>query len=322
MSHYIWQLPDWPKFKWDEKVLLKELGTARLKQGHLTQKIQSLLESDMTHAQALILEEETLKTAQIEGEQYNPASVRSSIHKRLGLDYAGLPRTERHIDGLVAVLLDATHNFHIPLTRQKLLGWHASLFPTGYSGMTKIRVGQFRDDANGPMQVVSGPIGREKLHYQAPPVTDLEHQFEMFLRWWQTSQSKLDGIIRAGIIHLYFVTLHPFDDGNGRISRALADMALAQDDKLATRYCSLSREILCEKKGYYQVLEKVQKEMENEINDMEDESRKKMIVKDHYYADSLKKILNILGIENVEIIKPKDYHKDNYFDKFQISFFL
>ncbi len=259
MANYIWELADWPKFKWDETVLLSSLSTARLRQGKLIQKISGLLELDSKQAEARIFEAEALKTTQIEGEKYNPESVRSSIHRRLGLDYAGLPQTERQIDGLIEVLFDATHNFDETLTVQRLYGWQAALFPTGYSGLQKIETGQFRNDANGPMEVVSGSIGRERVHYQAPPAEKISHEIKLFLCWWSNQSLSLDGIIRAGMAHLYFVTIHPFDDGNGRIARALTDMAIAQDDKLNKRYYSLSTEILKDKQTYYRILEQSQK---------------------------------------------------------------
>lgn len=259
MTNYIWELENWPKFKWDETVLLSSLSTARLRQGKLIQKISGLLELDSKQAEARIFEAEALKTTQIEGEKYNPESVRSSIHRRLGLDYAGLPQTERHIDGLIEVLFDATHKFDEILTVQRLYSWQAALFPTGYSGLQKIIVGQFRNDTNGPMEVVSGSIGREKVHYQAPPADRILPEIKLFLSWWNNQSLSSDGIIRAGIAHLYFVTIHPFDDGNGRIARALTDMAIAQDDKLNKRYYSLSTEILKDKRKYYEILEESQK---------------------------------------------------------------
>lgn len=258
MTDYIWELKNWPKFKWDETMLLPSLSAARLRQGKLIQKILGLLELDSKQAEACIFEVEALKTTQIEGEKYSPELVRSSIHRRLGLDYAGLPRTERHIDGLVEVLFDATRHYNKILTVQRLCGWQAALFPTGYSGFQKIAAGKFRNDIGGPMEVVSGSIGRERVHYQAPPADKISHEIKLFLSWWN-NQSSLDGIIRAGIAHLYFVTIHPFDDGNGRIARALTDMAIAQDDKLNKRYYSLSTEILKDKQTYYKILEESQK---------------------------------------------------------------
>lgn len=256
MHTYIWELPNWKNFSWNENELLPLISSARLKQGQLIQKVTNLFEDDLKKAEAIVLEEETLKTARIEGEKYNPESVRSSIHRRLGLDFAGLPRTERHIDGLVEVLLDATQNYIKPLNKERLFSWHAALFPTGYSGLSKIEVGTFR---TGPMQVVSGPIGREKLHYQAPNADRISKEMDLFFNWWHETDTSLDGIIRAGIAHFYFVTIHPFDDGNGRITRALTDMALAQDDALPRRYYSLSNEIIKKRKEYYNVLEQTQK---------------------------------------------------------------
>lgn len=258
MTDYIWELKNWPKFKWDETILLPSLSAARLRQGKLIQKISGLLELDSKQAEACIFEIEALKTTQIEGEKYNPELVRSSIHRRLGLDYAGLPPTERHIDGLIEVLFDATRHFDKILTVQRLCGWQAALFPTGYSGLQKIAAGKFRNDINGPMEVVSGSIGRERVHYQAPPADKISHEIKLFLSWWN-NQSSLDGIIRAGIAHFYFVTIHPFDDGNGRIARALTDMVITQDDKLNKRYYSLSTEILKDKQTYYKILEESQK---------------------------------------------------------------
>lgn len=258
MTTYIWKHQQWPRFTYDEAALLAAISAARLKQGQLIQKVQSLLEPDLRQAEAKVFEEETLKTARIEGEMYDPRSVRSSINRRLGLDYAGLPRTERHIDGLVEVLFDATLNFKQPLSKQRLFGWQAALFPTGYSGYNKIKAGKLRNDANGPMQVVSGPLGRETVHYEAPPADRLKQEINKYIDWWNKGED-LDGIIRAGVAHFYFVSIHPFEDGNGRVARALTDMALAQDDKLARRYYSLSSEILKERKDYYRILELSQK---------------------------------------------------------------
>ncbi len=263
MHKYIWELPNWRNFSWNEKELLPLISSIRLKQGQLIQKVTDLFKDDLKKAEAIVLEEETLKTARIEGEKYNPESVRSSIHRRLGLDYAGLPRTEKHIDGLVEVLLDATVNHEEPLTENRLFSWHAALFPTGHSGLSKIEVGKYRP---GPMRVVSGPIGREKLHYQAPSAERISKEMNLFFTWWHETKDGLDGIIRAGIAHFYFVTIHPFDDGNGRITRALTDMALAQDDELPSRYYSLSNEIIKKRKEYYNILEKTQKGDDNITN--------------------------------------------------------
>ena len=258
-ANYIWQQHNWHNFFWDERVLLPLLSAVRLKQGKLIQQVQTLLDDDRIQAEAVIVAEETLKTAQIEGERYDPQSVRSSVYRHLGLDYSGLPRADRHIDGLVDVLFDATLHFTKPLTKQRLFGWHAALFPTGYSGLYKIETGTFRTDEKGPMQVVSGPAGKETVHYIAPEAQKLPEEMAIFFQWWKESNGTIDGLLRAGIAHFYFVTLHPFDDGNGRIARALTDMALAQDDKLAKRYYSLSREIVKQRKQYYAILEQSQK---------------------------------------------------------------
>jgi Fic family protein len=259
MTQYIWQKPNWHAFSWDEKICLALISQARLKQGKLIQKVQALIDDDAQLAEAIVFEQEALTTAQIEGEKYNPKSVRSSVYRRLGLDYAGLPETDRHIDGLVEVLFDAVINFSQPLNKKRLFGWHAALFPTGYSGLSKIQVGKYRTDHEGPMQVVSGPIGKRKIHFQAPPAKKLLKEMTKFFNWWSESEGSMDGIIRAGIAHFYFVTLHPFEDGNGRLARALTDMALAQDDKLTRRYYSLSNEIVSQKKNYYSTLEQSQR---------------------------------------------------------------
>ena len=186
--------------------------------------------------------------------------MRSSVARRLGLPTAGLPsKSDRQADGVVDILLDATLNHKEVLTTQRLFGWHAALFPTGYSGMHKIRVAFWRDDHNGPMQVVSGPVGREKIHYQAPPATRLANAMNNFFRWWEKSLAEVDGLLRAAVGHLRFVAIHPFEDGNGRIARALTEMALAQDENLSTRYYSLSAQIMAERKAYYQILEHTNK---------------------------------------------------------------
>ncbi|MBU1085852.1 MAG: Fic family protein [Candidatus Beckwithbacteria bacterium] len=259
MKQYIWQQHSWPTFSWSKEELLPILSKVRLKQGKLIQKITSLLNEDLRQVEGIIFEAETTKTAQIEGEKYSIKSIKSSIHRRLGLSYVGLPPTQRHVDGLVKILFDATLNHDKPLNTSRLLSWQAALFPTGYSGLTKIKAGKFRTDETGPMQVISGAIGKEKVHYQAPEATTILKEIELFLNWWQESKHTTDGIIRAGIAHFYFITLHPFDDGNGRIARALTDMALSQDDKLAKRYYSLSNEIINQKQKYYQILEQSQK---------------------------------------------------------------
>ena len=257
MTKYIWQQKKWPALKWENNDLLAPLGECRLLQGKLLSKVAGLGFSLEHQAQAEILVEETIKTAAIEGEQLDVRSVRSSVARRLGLPSVGMP-VDRRIDDLVSVLLDATQNFDKPLTKDRLWGWQAALFPSGYSGMHKIKVGGWRDCAE-PMRVVSGPLGREKIHFEAPPAEKLDEEMERFLAWWDESLGSVEGIIRAAIAHLWFVTIHPFDDGNGRLARALTDMALAQDDKQRVRYYSLSTQVMAERDSYYNILEKTQK---------------------------------------------------------------
>jgi Fic family protein len=254
---YIWQSDSWPKLKWDSGTLLSPLGRARLLQGSFLGRVRRLGFQLGEEAQADILTEEAIKTAAIEGERLNPQMVRSSVVRHLGLREAGLIPASRSVDGLVEVILDATQKYDNPLSAARLKGWHAALFPSGYSGLHKIRVGKWR--GKEPMQVVSGPMGREKVHFEAPPGETVETEMRQFLHWWELSRKDTDGILRAGLAHLYFVIIHPFEDGNGRIARALTDMALAQDEKLQVRYYSLSSQIMEERKGYHDILEKCTK---------------------------------------------------------------
>jgi len=254
---YIWQSSSWPKLTWNSNALLLLLGQARLAQGSLLGRVRRLGFKLGEEAQADILTEEAIKTAAIEGERLNPQMVRSSVARHLGLRDAGLISATRSVDGLVEVILDATQKHDQHLSANRLKGWQAALFPTGYSGLHKIRVGQWR--GKEPMQVVSGPVGREKVHFEAPPGGAVETEMREFLRWWESSRKATDGILRAGLVHFYFVVIHPFEDGNGRIARALTDMALAQDEKLNIRYYSLSSQIMEEKKRYYDILEKCSK---------------------------------------------------------------
>ncbi|ACM18465.1 Fic family protein [Geotalea daltonii FRC-32] len=257
MNQYIWQHKNWPRLTWDSERLIVPLGECRLRQGRLFSKVAGLGFNLDPQAQAEILVEETLKTSAIEGELLDARSVRSSVARRLGLPSAGMP-VDRRIDDLVAVLLDATLNFDQPLTRDRLWGWQAALFPSGYSGMHRIKVGGWREGAE-PRQVISGPVGREKIHFQAPPADRLDQEMKRLLSWWDESNGKVEGIIRAAVAHFWFVTIHPFDDGNGRIARALTDLALAQDDKQRVRYYSLSAQIMAEREGYYDILERSQR---------------------------------------------------------------
>ncbi len=254
---YIWQCDSWPKLVWDSNALLSLLGRARLMQGNLLGRVRRLGFQLGEEAQADILTEEAIKTAAIEGEQLNPQMVRSSVARHLGLRKAGLILATRSVDGLVEVILDATQKYDKIISANRLKGWHAALFPSGYSGLHRIHAGRWR--GKEPMQVVSGPVGREKIHFEAPPGEAVEAEMQEFLRWWESSRKATDGILRAGLAHFYFVTIHPFEDGNGRIARALTDMALAQDEKLNIRYYSLSSQIMEERDGYYKILEKCSK---------------------------------------------------------------
>lgn len=253
----IWQLKSWPRMTWKSEALLPLLGKARLAQGDLLGRVRRLGFELGEKAQADVLTEEAITTSAIEGERLNRQAVRSSVARHLGLSSVGLGPATRSVDGLIEVLLNATQNYQEALTAGRLKGWHASLFPTGYSGLHKIRVGEWR--GHEPMRVVSGPVGKEKIHYEAPPGERVRKEMKQFLSWWELESKQTDGLLRAGLAHFYFVTIHPFEDGNGRIARALTDMALAQDEKLGVRYYSLSSQIMEEREDYYRVLEKSSK---------------------------------------------------------------
>ncbi|GAB1355408.1 Fic family protein [Erysipelotrichia bacterium] len=227
-------------------------------QGRIVGQMSALGFSLKDHANLEILTQDILNSNEIEGEVLDKNQVRSSIARRLGLNVSGLVASDRNVDAVVEMMIDATRNFDQPLARDRIIGWHNTLFPSGYSGMLKIRVGKFRDDASGPMQVISGPIGKEKVHYQAPPAAALEIEMAAFFDWFNKEQG-IDLVIKSALAHLWFVTLHPFDDGNGRIARALADMILARSDGQSYRFYSMSSQIRAERKQYYEVLEKTQK---------------------------------------------------------------
>ncbi len=255
MDKYIWQSASWPKFKIDYESLLPKLSRCNALQGQLVQQVTSLGIDLELGAQLESLTQETVKTAEIEGEHYNQDAVRSSIARRLGLPTAGLPSPPRSVDGLVDILLDATDTNSPDLSLERLKAWQAALFPTGRSGLRAIEVGKWRTEA---MQIVSGRAGKEKIHYEAPPADQVVDEMQRFLEWWKKSypdQNNTDPIIRAGIAHYWFVAIHPFADGNGRIARALSDMALAQSDGAAKRCYSLSSTIMEKRDGYYSVLE-------------------------------------------------------------------
>ncbi|MBV5305338.1 MAG: Fic family protein [Desulfobulbaceae bacterium] len=255
---YLWQQVDWPNWRYDIQRLAGILAQVHHAQGYLHGRMHALGLGVNDEALLQVLSEDVLKTSEIEGERLNPETVRSSIARRLGIDIGALAPADRHVDGIVDMVLDATGSFDQPLTAQRLFGWHAALFPTGYSGMTRIRAGAWRDDTSGPMQVVSGPIGRQKIHFEAPPAHRLEAGIIEFLGWFNGDQNA-DPLVKAGLAHLWFVTLHPFDDGNGRMARAIGDMALARGEQSAQRFYSLSAQIQHERKDYYERLERTQK---------------------------------------------------------------
>ena len=256
-KHYLWQRPDWPQWRYDATRLTGLLAKVHYAQGHLLGRMRDLGLGLRDQATLLVLTEDVLKTSEIEGERLDPDTVRSSIARRLGVDVGALAPADRQVDGVVDMVLDATGSFDPPLTAARLFGWHAALFPAGFSGLAKIRTGAWRDDASGPMQVVSGPVGRQKVHYEAPPARLLEAEMSSFLLWFN-GQQESDPLAKAGLAHLWFVTIHPFDDGNGRIARAVGDMALARADQSAQRFFSLSAQIQRERKDYYGMLQRTQ----------------------------------------------------------------
>ncbi len=255
---WIYNHKTWPNFTWDDKRLSSKLAEIRHQQGRLLGKMESLGFEFKREASLHTLTNDVVKSSAIEGEVLNPDEVRSSIARRLGLNIAGMKPASRDVDGIVEMMLDATQKYSKPLTAKRLFDWHAAMFPTGRSGMHFIVVGNWRNDEDGPMQVVSGPIGREKVHFEAPSANKLKKEMAAFLSWFE-NQSNLDPVLRAGIAHLWFVTLHPFEDGNGRIGRAIADMALARADNISERFYSLSTQFAAERQDYYNQLERQQK---------------------------------------------------------------
>ena len=257
---YIYQLKNWPKFTWDQKSFAKLLSEVRYSQGRLLGRMESLGFPLQKEATLETLTLDVLKSSEIEGEVLDAGQVRSSIARRLGMDIAGLIPADRHVEGVVEMMLDATQNYQGTLTDKRLFSWQAALFPTGHSGMHKIVVGNWRDNTQeDPMQVVSGPSGREKVHFQGPDSDILKQEMNLFIEWFNTEEG-LDPVIKAAIAHLWFVTVHPFDDGNGRIARAITDMQLARADGSKQRFYSMSSQIRKERKDYYDILEKTQKD--------------------------------------------------------------
>lgn len=255
---YMHEKPGWPDFTWDVNSLAEALGEARHKQGRLLGRMEAQGFDVRSQASLAVLTSDVVKSSAIEGENLDPQQVHSSIARRLGLDAAGLPKASRDVDGVVEMMLDATRNFRKPLTKKRLFDWHASLFPTGRNGMYKITVGAWRTKVSGPMQVVSGPMGRERVHFEAPGADRLESEMSKFLKWFNAPVS-IDPVLKAAVAHFWFVTIHPFEDGNGRIARAIADMALARADGIADRFYSMSSQIEAERKEYYLRLESAQR---------------------------------------------------------------
>ena len=259
MTRYIHQLSDWPKFRWDQHALAGTLADIRHRQGRLLGRMESLGFLLRQEAELETLTLDVLKSSEIEGEKLDAAQVRSSLARRLGIETAGMVAAERDVEGVVEMMLDATQKYAAPLSEERLLAGHAALFPTGRSGMRKIIVGAWRDDSHGPMQVVSGPVGKEKVHYEAPAAPLLDKEMSAFLAWANDSGDRTDMVLRAALAHLWLVTIHPFDDGNGRIARAVAEWALARSEHSPQRFYSMSAQIRHERNDYYTILETTQK---------------------------------------------------------------
>lgn len=255
---YIWEQPEWPELRWQDARLLEPLATARLKQGRLLGSMARLGFDLKLEAQLEALTENVIKSSEIEGDVLDRDSVRSSIARRLGVPDAAVAPADPRTEGVVEMMLDATENHAAPLSAERLFGWQAALFPTGYSGLHRVKTGAWRDDADGPMQVVSGPIGRQRVHYQAPPAQQLDAEMQRFLGWFNRRYEP-EGLLRAGLAHLWFVIIHPFEDGNGRFARAIADQALAQSEGSGQRFYSMSSQIRKERSDYYGTLERTQK---------------------------------------------------------------
>jgi Fic family protein len=248
MTLYIHERDGWPEFRWNQEQLGNRLAAVRHRQGRLIGRMEALGFPLRAEALLATLTEDVLKSSEIEGEVLDKEQVRSSLARRLGMDIGALTPADRHFDGIVEMMLDATQRYRLKLTAERLFAWHAALFPTGRSGMTWINVGMWRNDQSGPMQVVSGPVGRERVHYRAPDASRLKGEMRAFLTWFN-GNAPLDPVLKAAIAHFWFVTLHPFDDGNGRIARAIADMALARSEGSPQRFYSMSAQIRAERRS-------------------------------------------------------------------------
>ena len=260
MAKYIYEHSNWTDFKWEDKAINAVFGEVRLMQGKILGRMSALGFSAREEASLTALTLDVVKSSEIEGESLDYEQVRSSIARRLGINTAGLVKSNRHVEGIVEMMLDATQRYHLPLTHERLFGWHAALFPTGYSGPYKIEVGCYR---TGEMQVVSGAMGKEKVHYKAIKPAYVQAEMDKFISWFN-AETHLDLIIKAAIAHFWFIIIHPFDDGNGRIARAITDLLLARSESSVDRFYSMSGQILEERKRYYEVLQKVQ----HSINDI------------------------------------------------------
>ncbi len=254
---YIHELPDWPTFRWDNGRLAASLAAARHEQGRLIGQMEALGFKVREEAVLRTLTQDVVKSSEIEGEDLDTDQVRSSVARRLGMDIGGLQPADRHVEGVVEMMLDATQHYEQALTADRLFAWHASLFPTGRSGMHPIRVAVWRDDSAAPMQVVSGPVGRERVHFEAPAAARLEAEMQRFLDWFN-GNTTIEPVLKAALSHLWFVTIHPFDDGNGRIARAIADMTLARSEGSSQRFYSMSAQVRQERADYYRILERTQ----------------------------------------------------------------
>ncbi len=255
---YIHQLEDWPQFRWDQERVANSLAAVRHEQGRLIGRMEALGFPLRQEAVLQALTEDAVKTSEIEGEKLDRGQVRSALARRMGIDIGGLRPADRNVEGVVEMLLDATVRYDQPVTAERLWAWQASLFPTGRSGLASVGVGRWRDDAGGPMQVVSGPLGRERVHYEAPGAARVEGEMQQFLAWLNGAPA-MDLVLRAALAHLWFVTVHPFEDGNGRVARALADLMLARSERSPQRFYSMSAQIRRERETYYSFLERTQR---------------------------------------------------------------
>ena len=259
MAKYLHQRPEWPKFHWHDKALATPLAALRHRQGRFVGRMEALGFPLRSEAMLQTLTQDVVKSSEIEGETLDRDQVRSSIARCLGIEIGALTPADRDVEGFVEMMIDATQKYDQPLTEERLFGWHAALFPTGRSGMHKIKVGAWRDDSSGPLQVVSGAVGKERVHYEAPQAAKLASEMKAFLEWFE-KKDDIDPVLKAAIAHLWFVTIHPFEDGNGRIARAIADMALARSENSSQRFYSMSAQIRQERKEYYDILEATQKD--------------------------------------------------------------